>query len=71
MMFLFFFINLCTPLWIIVILMMLRGAGMGLTNMPATTTGMNATPEDMVAQGSAMNNVVRRMCSALRRLKTP
>lgn len=65
MMFLLFNIDLYTPLWIIVVLMMLRGTGMGLTNMPATTTGMNSIPESMVAQGSAMNNVIRRMSSAM------
>ncbi|HET7580856.1 MAG TPA: MDR family MFS transporter [Bacillales bacterium] len=65
MMFLFFFVGLKTPLWIIVFLMALRGMGMGFTNMPANTTGMNSIPDPMVAQGSAMNNVVRRMASAL------
>lgn len=65
MMFLFYFVGLKTPVWIIVALMALRGMGMGFTNMPANTTGMNAIPDKMVAQGSAMNNVVRRMTSAL------
>lgn len=65
MMFLFYFVGLQTPIWVIVVLMAMRGAGMGFTNMPANTTGMNAIPDKMVAQGSAMNNVVRRMTSAL------
>lgn len=65
MMFLFYFVGVSTPVWIIVVLMALRGMGMGFTNMPANTTGMNAIPDKMVAQGSAMNNVVRRMTSAL------
>lgn len=65
MMFLFFFVGLQTPLWVIVVLMALRGMGTGFTNMPANTTGMNSIPDKMVAQGSAMNNVVRRMASAL------
>ncbi|HEX7065418.1 MAG TPA: MDR family MFS transporter [Bacillales bacterium] len=65
MMFLFYFVGLQTPLWIIVFLMALRGMGMGFTNMPANTTGMNSIPDPMVAQGSAMNNVVRRIASAL------
>ncbi|HET7616028.1 MAG TPA: MFS transporter, partial [Bacillales bacterium] len=65
MMMLFFFVGLQTPLWIIVVLMVLRGMGMGFSNMPANTAGMNAIPDKMVAQGSAMNNVVRRMASAL------
>src|SRR5699024_384960 len=65
MMFLFFFVTVDTPLWIIVVLMALRGIGMGFTNMPANTTGLNAVSGEMVTQGSAMNNVVRRMGSAL------
>ena len=65
MMFLFYFVGISTSVWIIVGLMALRGMGMGFTNMPANTTGMNAIPDKMVAQGSAMNNVVRRMTSAL------
>lgn len=65
MMFLFFFVDVHTPLWIIVALMALRGMGMGFTNMPANTAGMNAIPDRMVAQGSAMNNVVRRIASSL------
>lgn len=65
MMFLFFFVTIDTPLWIIVVLMALRGIGMGFTNMPANTTGLNAVSDEMVTQGSAMNNVVRRMGSAL------
>src|SRR5699024_561578 len=65
MMFLFFFVNVDTSLWVIVVLMALRGIGMGFTNMPANTTGLNAISDEMVTQGSAMNNVVRRMGSAL------
>lgn len=65
MMFLFFFVGVSTPLWVIVGLMAIRGIGMGFTNMPANTTGLNAISDDFVTQGSTMNNVVRRMGSAL------
>lgn len=65
MMVLFFFVKADTPLWVIVLLMGLRGIGMGFTNMPANTTGLNAVSDDFVTQGSTMNNVVRRMGSAL------
>ncbi|AET60659.1 ErmB/QacA family multidrug efflux protein [Paenibacillus terrae HPL-003] len=54
-----------SPLWMIFILMMLRGIGLGLSNMPATTAGLNAIPDELVAQGSAMNNVMRRLTSSL------
>jgi hypothetical protein len=38
---------------------------LGLSNMPATTAGLNAIPDKLVAQGSAMNNVMRRLTSSL------
>lgn len=57
-------VGLHTSLAIIVLLMVLRGTGQGLTNMPATTTGMNSIPDRMVAQGSSMNNVVGQVGSA-------
>lgn len=33
--------------------------------MPATTAGMNAIPERLVAQGSAMNNLIRQIASSM------
>ncbi|MEC0180983.1 MDR family MFS transporter [Paenibacillus peoriae] len=58
-------LQLHSPLWVIFVLMILRGAGLGLSNMPATTAGLNAIPDKLVAQGSAMNNVMRRLTSSL------
>ncbi len=58
-------LSLDSPLWVIFILMMLRGMGLGLSNMPATTAGLNAIPDHLVSQGSAMNNVMRRVSSSL------
>jgi len=58
-------LQLDSPLWVIFVLMMLRGVGLGLSNMPVTTAGLNAIPEQFVSQGSAMNNVIRRMTSSL------
>ncbi|MFP7494632.1 MDR family MFS transporter [Terribacillus saccharophilus] len=57
-------LSLSTPFWLILLINMLRGAGLGLTNMPATTAGMNDIPEHLVSQGSAMNNVFRQISSA-------
>lgn len=54
-----------TSLAYIIILMAIRGVGFGLSSMPATTAGMNSIPEQIVSRGSAMNNVVRQMSSAL------
>lgn len=53
------------PLWFILLLMMIRGAGLGLSYMPVTTAGLNVLPEDMVTQGSAMNNISRRLGASL------
>lgn len=46
-------------------LMMVRGAGLGLSYIPITTAGLNALPEPMVTQGAAMNNISRRLVSSL------
>ncbi|WP_238458039.1 DHA2 family efflux MFS transporter permease subunit [Alkalihalobacterium alkalinitrilicum] len=54
-----------TSLAFIIILMAIRGVGFGLSSMPATTAGMNAIPEQFISRGSAMNNVLRQMSSAL------
>ncbi|MCP3032579.1 multidrug efflux MFS transporter [Halobacillus sp. A1] len=58
-------LKLSTPYWLILILNAIRGIGMGMGNMPATTSGMNSIPEHLVAQGSAMNNIIRQISSSL------
>lgn len=50
---------------LVFVLMMLRGAGLGLSYMPVTTAGLDALPEAMVTQGAAMNNISRRLLSSL------
>ncbi|MGO4890516.1 MDR family MFS transporter [Anaerobacillus sp. MEB173] len=57
--------DVSTALWVIFLLMAVRGAGFGLSSTPATTAGMNAIPEQLVSRGSAMNSVFRQMSSAL------
>ncbi|WP_280772282.1 DHA2 family efflux MFS transporter permease subunit [Salipaludibacillus daqingensis] len=59
------FIGMETAIWVIFVLNAVRGIGMGLSTMPATTAGMNSIPEKFVSRGSAMNNVLRQMSSAL------
>lgn len=49
----------------IFVLMMVRGAGLGLSYIPVTTAGLNALPEAMVTQGAAMNNISRRLVASL------
>ncbi|SDR12775.1 MDR family MFS transporter [Virgibacillus salinus] len=58
------FNTLSTSFWFILILNSARGAGLGMCNMPATTAGMNTIPDHQVAQGSAMNNVIRQIFSS-------
>ncbi len=50
---------------VVFFLMMVRGAGIGLSYIPVTTAGLNALPEPMVTQGAAMNNISRRLVSSL------
>jgi len=58
------FIGIDTAIWVIFVLNAVRGIGMGLSTMPATTSGMNSIPEKFISRGSAMNNVLRQMSSA-------
>lgn len=58
------FNSMTTSFFTILLLNSLRSAGLGMSNMPATTTGMNAIPEKQVAQGSAMNNIIRQMAAS-------
>lgn len=58
-------LSLESSLWVIFVLMALRGIGLGLSNMPATTAGLNAISDALVAQGAAINNVMRRLSASL------
>lgn len=55
------FNTLSTSFWFILAMNSIRSAGLGMANMPATTAGMNAIQDEQVAQGSAMNNVIRQI----------
>lgn len=59
------FLTTETSLGVIFILMAIRGMGQGFSTMPAQTAGMNAIPDQFISRGSAMNNVMRQMSSAL------
>lgn len=61
----FGFINESSPLWLIFALMMARGAGLGLSYIPVTTAGLNGIPEQLITQGSAMNNILRRVTASV------
>lgn len=59
------FLTTETSLVMIFILMAIRGMGQGFSTMPAQTAGMNAIPDQFISRGSAVNNVMRQMSSAL------
>lgn len=52
-------------LWLIFALMAVRGIGLGLSYIPVTTAGLNAIPEHLVTEGSAMNNILRRITASV------
>lgn len=45
--------------------MLIRGFGMGLCMMPATTAGMNHVPPALVGRASALSNVIRQVAGSL------
>lgn len=51
-------------LWAITLVLMIRGFSLGLVNIPSTTAGLNALPEDQVPRASAINNICRQLTSA-------
>jgi MFS family permease len=53
------------PLWVIEVMMFCMGTGMGLTMSPATNAIMGAVPREKAGAGSAVNNTVRQVASAL------
>ncbi len=48
----------------IVAWMVVRGLGMGLAMMPATTAGMSAIPQHLVGRASAVNNIIMRVAGS-------
>ena len=44
--------------------LMLRGVGMGLAMMPATTTAMNAVPRHLIPRATALTNALQRIAGS-------
>ena len=61
----FGFVGAGASLWLIFALMAARGIGLGLSYIPVTTAGLNAIPEHLVTEGSAMNNILRRVTASV------
>lgn len=53
-----------SPLWYIAVLLAVRGAGFGLSSIPATTAGMGALPEHHLVEGSTLNDLVEQIASS-------
>ncbi len=53
-----------TPVFQVVWWLTLRGLGMGMAMMPATTAGMSAIPTPLVGSGSAINNIMQRVAGS-------
>ena len=62
--YLFHNLSTSTPTSTIVLWMMLRGVGMGLSMMPVSTAGMSWIPQSKVGQASAINNIIQRVAGS-------
>ncbi|MDR6552955.1 MDR family MFS transporter [Paenibacillus qinlingensis] len=54
-----------TSFWFITLLMAVRGAGFGLSSIPATTAGLGALPEDSLVEGSVLNDLIEQIVSSV------
>jgi MFS transporter, DHA2 family, multidrug resistance protein len=59
------FIDETTPLWFLLILFFIQGAGIANVMPPATTAVMAAVPREKAGVGSAVNNTMRQVGGAL------
>jgi DHA2 family integral membrane protein (MFS transporter) len=53
------------PIWVIELILVGMGIGMGLTMAPAANAIMSAVPREKAGAGSAVNNTVRQVAAAL------
>lgn len=61
----FMWLTLDTPTIYIVFLYAIRMFGISMVMMPVTTSGMNALPDSLTADGTASNNTVRQVASSI------
>ena len=52
-------------LWLLMLIMSVRGVGVGLAYLPTTTVGFSSLPKDSVTEGAALNNISRRIISTI------
>lgn len=60
----FSFITQDSTLWTIYLLIAVKGIGFGMAYITVTTAGLNSIPERFITQGSAMNNIARRITAS-------
>ena len=58
-------LNLEWSFFSIMIVYMIRASGMGLTNMPISTAGMNAVPGHMISRATALQNTLRNVAGSI------
>ncbi|KRN93720.1 MDR family MFS transporter [Pediococcus stilesii] len=61
----FAFITTTTPMIYIIVLYAVRMAGIAMTMMPVTTSGMNSLSFDKMGHGTAVNNTLRQVASSV------
>ncbi|PIO82336.1 MFS transporter [Loigolactobacillus backii] len=54
-----------SPILVVSLFYAVRMFGISMVMMPTTTSGMNALPFNMISQGTAVNNTVRQVASAV------
>ncbi|MDA8440939.1 MAG: MFS transporter, partial [Peptococcaceae bacterium] len=63
--FLFINLNVEWSFLAIMIVYMFRSAGMGLTNMPISTAGMNVVPKHLITRATALQNTLRNVAGSM------
>jgi EmrB/QacA subfamily drug resistance transporter len=53
------------PLWVLALLLVVQGFGMGLHAAPATVTAMDTLPPELLGQGSTMRTLVSQVAGAV------
>jgi EmrB/QacA subfamily drug resistance transporter len=59
------FVNLDTGKSAIILIMTIRGVGLGIVMMPIVTIGMNAVSTDLAGKASAFNNMIKQIAMSL------
>lgn len=57
------FVPTHAPLFVLIVIMAIRGIGMGLSNSPVVTIGLHALEEKDWHDGSALSNTLKRLSS--------